>query len=97
MQTPQRMTLAEFREAMKLFLSARCLERNRVLFCADCESPISHCRTCLSIHDEAVGNRCVGSETRQWNVLLPYCPRCEQRPLAQGCLHLPLTETSNPS
>ena len=97
MQTPQRMTLAEFRDAMKLFLSTQCLEREKRLLCADCEAPIEHCQTCVSIHDVAFGDKCVASKPRHWTLLVPYCPRCESKPIAQGCLHLPLTEASNPS
>jgi hypothetical protein len=97
MQTPHRMTLAEFREAMKQFLSVCCLQRDRTLVCPECESRIAYRRTSVSIHDSSFGDRCVSSNWWTWSLCLPYCPRCEERPDAHGCLHLPITQFSRAS
>jgi hypothetical protein len=53
MQTPHRMTLAEFRDPMKQFLSVRCFQRDRTLVCPECESRIAYRRTSISIHDSS--------------------------------------------
>lgn len=91
MQTPHRMTLAEFRESIRQFLNLHCVQCDRKLVCSECDAPIEYFATLLSIHDMEFTDACVTLDDQTWHFAVPYCPRCEVRPNAQGCVHLPHT------
>jgi len=93
MQTPQRMTLAEFREAIRQFLSLHCSQCNRALICSKCEAPIAYLQALLLIHEDSFTEDCVSLQDQKWNFAVPYCPQCELKPDAQGCVHLPRTQS----
>jgi hypothetical protein len=93
MRTPQRMTLAEFREAIRQFLNVRCLQCDKTLVCTRCEAPIAYLQALLSIHDDAFADACVSLQDEEWHFAVPYCPRCELKPDAHGCVHLPHTQS----
>ena len=97
MQTPHRVTLAEFREAIRQFLSLRCVQCDRMLRCSDCQAPIEYYRALLFIHDEAFSGSCVALQDQQWHFAVPYCPRCELKPDARGCVHLPMSQSARAS
>jgi hypothetical protein len=97
MLTPYRMTLAEFREAIRQFLNLRCVQCDRRLVCSECDAPIEYFGTLLSIHDLAVTDACVSLHDQAWHFAVPYCSRCEVKPNARGCVHLPHTGFSKAS
>jgi hypothetical protein len=83
------MTLAEFREAIRQFLNLRCIQCDRKLVCSECDAPIEYFGTLLSIHDVEFTDACITLEHQAWHFAVPYCPRCEVKPNAHGCVHLP--------
>jgi hypothetical protein len=91
MKTPRRMTLAEFREAIRQFLSLHRISCDRRLACSECDSPIEYLGTLLSIHDIEFTDACVTLDDQTSHFSVPYCPRCEIKPNEQGCVHLPHT------
>jgi len=81
--------MAEFREAIRQFLSLHCVQCDRVLICSECDAPITYVRALLLIHD---ADQCVTSGDQVWHFPVPYCPRCESKPDANGCVHLLRTQ-----
>jgi len=89
MQTPDRMTWAEFREAIQQFLNLHCIQCDKRLVCAECDAPIEYLGTLLSIHYIEFTGECAILNDQTWHFSVPYCPHCEGKPNAQGCVHLP--------
>lgn len=96
MQTPHRMTLPEFQDAMRGFLDLQCLQRDRSLWCFRCGAPIASSTVKVSIHDSLPEGECVSN---RWTLsfFVPYCPRCEAAPDGQGCVHLAAAEVRKAS
>jgi hypothetical protein len=93
-RTPSRITASEFSDSLKSFLDACSVLRGQTLCCTICGASILYVRAALSIHDAA----CVGCEEpdqRVWNTVVPYCPKCEEKPAQRGCLCLSLMVFSN--
>jgi hypothetical protein len=85
-RTPHRITAAEFSDSLKRFLDTCCVLCGESLCCTTCGTPILHVRAALSIHNSAAGD-CGGQDERVWTTVVPYCPRCEEKPERRGCLH----------
>jgi hypothetical protein len=88
-RTPCRITASEFSDSLKHFLDACCVLRRDTLCCTICGASILYVRAALSIHDAACAG-CEEPDQKVWNTVVPYCPRCEERPAQRGCLYLPL-------
>jgi len=86
-RTPYRIPASEFSDSLKHFLDACCVLHGNTLCCTTCGTPILHVRTALSIHSWAHGG-CKEQKQRVWNIAIPYCPRCEDKPQERGCLYL---------
>lgn len=87
MRTPRPISASEFSDSLKHFLDACCVLRGSTLCCAICGASILHVRATLSIHTLAYGG-CEVLEQGVWNTMIPYCPRCEEKPEQRGCLYL---------
>jgi hypothetical protein len=87
MRTPHRITASEFSDSLKHFLDACCVMRGSALCCAVCGTEILHIRATLSIHNSVAGD-CRALDEKVWTTVVPYCPRCEEKPKQRGCLHL---------
>jgi hypothetical protein len=92
MRTPTGNTWAEFSESLREFLDDRCILRENRLRCRDCGTLIEHSRVVVSIHESAFHNHCAAFARRGGMMTLPYCPRCEEKPVERGCLHVSYAE-----
>jgi hypothetical protein len=95
-RTPCRLTASEFSDSLKHFLDACCVLRGNTLCCTICGASILHFRAALSIHNPDCGG-CEGLEQRVWNIGVPYCSKCEEKPVQRGSLYLPLMVFSKAS
>ena len=85
-RTPSRMTASDFSDSLKYFIQHNCVVNRRSLCCAICGSPIMYVRAALWIH----ATTCPGcGNANDWSchVMVPYCPRCEEKPAERGCLY----------
>ena len=91
MKTPRRMTLAEFREAIRQFLSLHCISCDRRLACPNAIRRSSISARCYRFTTSNSQMRASRWMIRRGIFSVPYCPRCEIKPNEQGCVHLPHT------
>lgn len=86
MNTPVRISADEFvREYVKAHAGQIVKDRN--IRCRECETVIERVPVTLSIHHEEIFS-CTGPGT-VLTIVIPFCPKCEQRPDGSGCLHVP--------
>ena len=86
MKSPVGMRLAEFAAEHARYIKEECEENGVLLVCRSCSARIILERVFLSIHDTRFEGSHAG-EGLVWNVYIPFCPTCEDRP-QDGCLHL---------
>jgi hypothetical protein len=77
MQTPQKMLVDEFVNAMMRFYREHATDPT-----------LAFRATYLSIHDERFAGQCVGMG-RVWRIAIPYCEGLEREPEESGCIHVP--------
>jgi len=88
MQTPQKQPFDDFFRVRTAFLNLRCVSEGPSggLLCRDCHTKIKMVTATIEIHD-LNPDACEGSgETFEAGI--PYCPKCEKRPVALGCVHV---------
>ena len=96
METPKRMSLAETQEEIGRFFTCRCHRDGRELTCVLCGGEIRRVRAFMSLHNEQLGNSCIGPG-RAWRMEIPYCPACDTPPSRYGCIHMSETDLNLPS
>src|SRR5713101_2050845 len=88
MQTPARLSPEQFDSRKELFLACKTDPHpGGGYYCRDCGSKIEYKPCAVSIHNRKF-TACTNSGQEPWNVLVPYCPRCESEPVTVGCLHV---------
>jgi len=88
MKTPTKITPEEFFATAQSFLAAHYAgsEEAQGLVCKHCQSRIKMEPVAVALH-EADLERCVDTGSVQF-VRIPYCPKCEDAPRPEGCLHV---------
>jgi len=74
MQSPLRLTLVEFRIAIRQFLDLECLQFDKALWCRKCGGSIAYSKVRVAIQDSAFEGQCVSSNGWLWTLFVPYCP-----------------------
>jgi hypothetical protein len=79
------MTTSDFSDSLKSFIQHNCVLNRHSLSCADCGSAIMYVRAALWVHDRTCAG-CDDANDFIFHVMVPYCPRCEEKPAECGCL-----------
>lgn len=88
MNTPHRVTPAEFYDLVKEHVAAHYLAaESQVFTCKRCGSTIKCVTAFMSIHDAIWGDSCAGAGKVK-RFAIPFCPKCEPPPAESGCLHV---------
>jgi hypothetical protein len=78
------MPMEEFFDARLKFVQS-CATQGEYVLCPKCSQPLEFVSAWLSIHD-ARFPECAGWG-KVCRAVIPYCPRCEEKPDDRGCLH----------
>ena len=89
MRTPTKLSVEEFFVRAQSFLAANYTkgEGSEGLVCKHCRSTVKMEPVRIPLH-EAMLDRCEETDTAQF-MKVPYCPKCEEPPSHQGCIHVP--------
>jgi len=87
MQTPVRVTHAEYIQARADFLRAKCIAwpGRRGLSCAECDREIYMAAATIEVHEANMANCYPTGAT--FDAAVPWCPHCEPEPAERGCVH----------
>jgi hypothetical protein len=97
LKTPQRVTLEEFSKMRMDWIATNCRlvfdpfapgDQNGFQVCRKCGGNVGIVGAYVALHDLRFGLACAGSG-KVLRMAIPYCPRCEERPAEQGCIHEP--------
>ena len=86
MNTPQKITMDEFRAQSYRYREEELLKPTRLPLRHICGTLLMHKDAYISYHD-ARFEGCAGKGTVE-KLPIPYCPKCEQEPETHGCLHV---------
>ncbi|MDZ4341195.1 MAG: hypothetical protein U1E51_02010 [Candidatus Binatia bacterium] len=89
MTTPSKITLEQAKEEMRQYIQEQTYRDtdNRMRH-HGCGEALQLVATYLSIHNSAWSPECTGAGRVQ-AVPIPDCPKCEPKPEAHGCIHVP--------
>jgi hypothetical protein len=89
MRTPTRITWNQFQASVRSFYDDCCRQSNASErpVCKKCGSEIEAVVAFMAVHDERLRDSCAGPG-RIWQLPIPYCSRCEDKPSDRGCIHV---------
>jgi len=88
MKSPRKARVDDFFAAVQSFLSESCWQddRTHALICKQCKSRIRMEPVPVALHEVDL-DCCVATDTVQF-MRIPYCPRCEDQPSPEACIHV---------
>jgi hypothetical protein len=98
MRTPSRVDWNQFQLSVRSFYDDCCRQSNTSErpVCKKCGTEIATIIAFMAVHDERLADSCAGPG-RVWQLPIPYCPRCEEKPANHGCIHVREAFASSPA
>jgi hypothetical protein len=86
MQTPSKISLAEFAQARMAWIRENALTLGNRQLCRTCNTSIELSKAYISLHESTFDDMCAGSG-KVAILAIPFCPKCEPHPEERGCVH----------